>query len=202
MAFDERTAAPTPADDNGGDGDAELVGSRLRLARQLQNARLKDIAERAGLSESYLSQLERGRTSGSIAALKRVTEALNMSMAELFQPDLGDSPRVVRRNDRRFLAFGDDARKTMLTSRPLQHLEVFIGVLDPGGSTGPEPYSHGDSEELLLVLEGSVTLQLDEDFFDLSEGDSVFYRSSTPHRASNPHDVPAEVLWAISPPTY
>jgi mannose-6-phosphate isomerase-like protein (cupin superfamily) len=75
-------------------------------------------------------------------------------------------------------------------------------AFDPGGSTGDEPYTHGDSEELLLVLAGRVHLQLGSELLDLSTGDSVNYRSSTPHRVSNPGDEPAEVLFVISPPSY
>jgi hypothetical protein len=48
----------------------------------------------------------------------------------------------------------------MLTPRPLEHLQVVLGELDAGGSTGDEPYTHGDSEELLVVLAGIVSLQL------------------------------------------
>jgi uncharacterized cupin superfamily protein len=123
-------------------------------------------------------------------------------MAELFEPELTERPRVVRHDERRYLAFGESARKAMLTSRPLQHLEVFVGELTPGGSTGRDAYSHGDSEELLIVLAGRVMLELDGDRFNLIKGDSVFYRSSMAHRLSNLHDTDAEVLWAISPPSY
>ncbi len=48
----------------------------------------------------------------------------------------------------------------MLTPGPLEHLQVILGELDAGGSTGEEPYTHGDSEELFVVLEGVVSLQL------------------------------------------
>jgi transcriptional regulator with XRE-family HTH domain len=184
------------------DDDDDLIGNRLRRARQLRGSRLKDVADRAGLSESYLSQLERGRTRGSIAALKRLTQALGMTMAELFEPDLTDRPRLVRHAERRYLEIGVNARKAMLTSRPLDHLEVFVGHLDPGGSTGADPYAHGDSEELLLVVHGRVVVELDGERFSLESGDSIFYRSALPHRVSNPNDAPAQVLWAISPPSY
>ena len=87
-------------------------------------------------------------------------------------------------------------------TKPFHSLEVVSAVFDPGGSTGDEPYTHGDSEELLLVLAGSVYVQLGSELFDLSAGDSVNYRSSTPHRVSNPGDETAEVLFVISPPSY
>jgi uncharacterized cupin superfamily protein len=90
----------------------------------------------------------------------------------------------------------------LLTPRPLHNLEVFVGELDPGGSTGAEPYVHGDSEELLVVVHGSVRLELGDDVHELDAGDSIRYWSSTPHRIANADEGLAEVMWIISPPSY
>ena len=79
---------------------------------------------------------------------------------------------------------------------------MIAAEFDPGGSTGDEPYTHGDSEELLLVIAGRVHVQLDTEVYELHAGDSVNYRSSTPHRVSNPGGDTAEVLFVITPPSY
>jgi len=178
------------------------VGERLRDIRRLRHATLKTIADRAGVSESFLSQVERGRASASIASLRRIANALGVSVADLFEPDGPPRPRVLRKDQRPSLAFGVLGRKLLLTPQPLQHLEVFVGELDPGGSTGPEPYAHGDSEELFVVIAGTVQLELGGDLHDLEAGDSIDYRSSTPHRITNVGEERAEVMWIISPPSY
>ena len=178
------------------------VGERLRELRRRRRATLRTVAERSGLSESFLSQVERGRSNASIASLRRIADALGVSVADLFEPAGPPRPRVVRRDDRPTLTFGVLGRKHLLTPKPLQNLEVFVGELDPGGSTGVEPYTHGDSEELCVVLLGSVELELDGETYELEEGDSIDYRSSTPHRISNVGDGVAEVMWIISPPSY
>lgn len=178
------------------------VGERLRDIRRLRRATLKTIADRAGVSESFLSQVERGRASASIASLRRIANALGVSVADLFEPDGPPGPRVLRKDERPSLAFGILGRKLLLTPRPLQHLEVFAGELDPGGSTGEEPYAHGDSEELFVVIAGRVQLELGGDVHELEPGDSIDYRSSTPHRVTNVGEGRAEVMWIISPPSY
>jgi quercetin dioxygenase-like cupin family protein len=109
---------------------------------------------------------------------------------------------VLRRESRPALTFGRLGEKFMLTPRPLEHLQVMVGEFEPGGSTGDEPYTHGDSEELLVVLEGVVHLQLGTEVFELVAGDSIDYRSSLPHRLANAGDGQAEVMWIISPPSY
>lgn len=178
------------------------VGERLRAVRQLRHFTLRTVAKRAGVSESFLSQIERGKANPSIASLQRIAGALGMTVSDLFDMNGGvPRPLILRRSDRPALSFGQ-FRKFLLTPRPLQHLEVFAGELDPGASTGAEPYAHGDSEELFVVLSGSLRLQLGTELFALEAGDSIEYRSSTPHRAANVGEETAEVLWIISPPSY
>jgi transcriptional regulator with XRE-family HTH domain len=185
------------------DVQAEVdVGERLRALRRSRRATLRTVAERSGLSESFLSQVERGRSSASIESLRRVADALGVSMADLFEPGGLPGPRVLRRDERPALSFGVLGKKLLLTPRPLHHLEVFAGELEVGGSTGTEPYAHGDSEELFVVLSGTVQLELAGELFDLEPGDSIDYRSSTPHRISNTGQDLAEVMWIISPPSY
>ena len=178
------------------------VGTRLRAIRIARRRTLREVAERAGLSESFLSQVERGRASASIESLRKIADGLGVTMADLFQPSGLSQPRVLRRDERPALAFGILGRKMLLTPRPLHHLEVFVGEIDPGGSTGAEPYAHGDSEELLVVIRGAVRLELGDGAYDLETGDSIGYWSSTPHRLSNTGDDVAEVMWVISPPSY
>ncbi|CAN5142161.1 XRE family transcriptional regulator [soil metagenome] len=179
------------------------IGERLRAIRQLKRRTLKAVADQAELSESFLSQVERGKATASVASLTRIATALGVAVADLFEANGSlRRPRVLPREARPVLAFGNLGRKYLLTPPPREHLEVFIGELDPGGSTGDEPYTHGDSEELFLVLSGRVHIQLGEEVHELEPGDSIDYRSSIPHRVINAGDMQAEVMWVISPPSY
>jgi transcriptional regulator with XRE-family HTH domain len=192
------TALSTAAETN---GKLEL-GERLRAIRLLRRQTLREVAEAAGVSESFVSQLERGRSSASVATLQRLAAAVGIEISDLFADERQSAPRVLHRDERQLLRWGHLGRKALLTPKPFTSLEVVAAAFDPGGSTGGEPYTHGDSEELLLVLAGRVHLQLGSELLDLSTGDSVNYRSSTPHRVSNPGGEPAEVLFVISPPSY
>jgi transcriptional regulator with XRE-family HTH domain len=177
------------------------LGERLRAIRQLRRKTLKDVAGSAGISESFLSQLERGRTNATIATLQRLAGALGIEVSDLFATS-SPRPRVLRREAREFVAWGELGRKALLTPKPFHSLEVVVARFEPGGSTGDEPYTHGDSEELLLVVEGDVHVQLGTDVYELAAGDSVHYQSSTPHRVSNAGAETAEVMFVISPPSY
>src|SRR5207244_2520419 len=102
------------------------VGERLRELRRIRRCTLRTIADRSGLSESFLSQVERGRANASIASLRSIADALGVSVADLFEPGGPPRPRVLRRADRPALNFGILGRKLLLTQRPLHHLEVFV----------------------------------------------------------------------------
>jgi transcriptional regulator with XRE-family HTH domain len=178
------------------------LGERLRAIRHLRRRTLKDVAGAAGVSESFLSQLERGRTSASVASLQRLAAALGLQVSDLFESNGLPRPTVLRREARQPVVWGHLGRKSLLTPKPFHALEVVAAEFEPGGSTGDEPYTHGDSEELLLAVEGRVHVQLGTEVYELRAGDSVHYRSSTPHRVGNPGEEPAEVLFVISPPSY
>ena len=178
------------------------LGERLRAIRILRRRTLKDVAAAAGVSESFVSQVERGRTGASVATLQRLSAALGIEVSDLFAGDGLPRPRVLRRAARQPVAWGELGRKSLLTPKPFHVLEVVAAEFGPGGSTGDEPYTHGDSEELLLVVAGRVRVQLGAEVYDLETGDSVHYRSSTPHRVSNPGVGTVEVLFVISPPGY
>jgi transcriptional regulator with XRE-family HTH domain len=178
------------------------VGDRLRSLRRARRLTLRSIAERASLSESFLSQLERGQTGATVQSLQRIAGALGVQVSDLFSAPSAQHPRIIRRDDRTAIAWGKLGRKTLLTAKPFETLEVVAVEFEPGGSTGDSAYTHADSEELCLVLSGTIELELDGETTRLNEGDCAHYRSSLPHRTSNPGTGRAEVLYIISPPSY
>ncbi|SMD25832.1 helix-turn-helix domain-containing protein [Kibdelosporangium aridum] len=76
----------------------ELLGRSLRTAREEQGGRLVDIAERAGISPQYLSEIERGRKEPSSEMIAAVTGALGVELADLL---IGIAGTVRRREGAR-----------------------------------------------------------------------------------------------------
>ncbi|MFD9128098.1 helix-turn-helix domain-containing protein [Kitasatospora sp. NPDC059571] len=195
-------SAPTAAEPSAGAStDAAALGARIRGYREMRGLSLRALGEAAQASPGFLSQVERGLVGASIGMLRRIADALGLTMADLFDQDTPAGPRVLRRAERPALHTAPGARKYLVSQRPLTHLEVYAGEFDPGASTGDEAYTHGDSQEILLVLRGTVRVELDGHPYVLGPGDSIEHRSATPHRVANTSDEPAEVLWIVSPPT-
>ena len=68
----------------------EALGRSLRATREEQEARLVDVAERAGISPQYLSEIERGRKEPSSEMIAAVTGALGVSLDALLGGILAD----------------------------------------------------------------------------------------------------------------
>src|SRR5437762_13705247 len=93
---------PSPLD---ADSGVEIdLGARIRALRLARGATLRQLASKAGVTESFLSQVERGVASPSIASVQRIARALDHSIAELFAED-EPAGRVVRAADRRRVAY-------------------------------------------------------------------------------------------------
>jgi transcriptional regulator with XRE-family HTH domain len=182
------------------DADIDGLGLRIRAYRQMRKMTLRQVAGQAEVSVSFLSQLERGASGASIPTLRLIAEAIGLTLADLFSAEPVPAHRVLRAAERPAIhAAGVD--KFMLTRRPLQHLEVLEGIVHDEAMVGGRTYSHGDSQELLLVLEGSVHLILDDEEYAMDSGDSIEYRSSSTHCVANRSGQVARVLWIISPPS-
>jgi len=179
---------------------AGLAG-RLRQLRKARHMSLRELGQLIGTTPSFLSQLERGLTGASTGTLVRIADAFGVSVAELFEDRPPPAHRVLKRSLRPALPAAEGCRKTLLSGRPLKTLEVYAGEFEVGGSTGPQPYAHGDAHEMLVVLRGTVEVSLGPERYVLEEGDSIEYSTTIPHRTANAGNSRAEVLWIISPPT-
>ena len=63
----------------------EVLGRSLRSAREEQGSRLIDVAERAGISPQYLSEIERGRKDPSSEMIEAVAGALGMDLPDVLR---------------------------------------------------------------------------------------------------------------------
>lgn len=180
------------------------VGARLRRRRRALGLTLKDVAEQSALTQGFISQVERGYSNASVRALQEICGVLKLNVGDLFNSQEESSPNHVQRfRDAQGFSFGNGATKLKLTPASFDHLEMLMGLFEPGGSTGDGQYTHGDSEESLLVLAGDVIVTVGNDTYELGEFDSLHYHSSQPHRVVEATGTAsARVLWTMSPPTY
>src|SRR6266566_677485 len=179
------------------------LGATIRRLRESRQLSLKEVAARSGLTQSFLSQVERNLTSPSVASLRKVAQAFGVPLTELFQGPVIPENRVVRRAERRQLIHPSRQwRDYLLTPSLTGKLQVILSLIEPGGGSGEEPYAHDSDEECVVILRGRLDFWVGPDRYLLEEGDSIVFESRIPHRNRNPGPEQTEVLWITTPPSY
>lgn len=174
------------------------VGHKLRELRLARRMTLNAVASRAGISESFLSQIERGKATPRLQVLFRVAGVFELTPADLLVDKFSDTPVFVPKQGRRVIAT-EEYSKQRLIPHMVSSVEVLAGTFEPHMTAGPQ-YTHGDGDELLLVLTGTIRAVVGDQGFTMLEGDCLYYRTSMPHTLTNLGDETAEVLWIIAPP--
>jgi transcriptional regulator with XRE-family HTH domain len=177
------------------------VGPRLRLLREQKGMSARQVADAAGLTPAYLSRLENGRVSPTVATLARLVAAMGATMATLFQEPPGQEETVVRRADRHLMR-SRGVLDSQVTPGWAKRLEILESLVEPGEGSSDTLHTHAGEEECVLVLEGELDVFLGEEHFHLQTGDSATFDSRTPHRWRNPSAGRSRVLWVFTPATY
>ncbi|MEE1782134.1 XRE family transcriptional regulator [Streptomyces sp. SP17BM10] len=175
-------AAPDPHD-TGTSPEAVAVGAAIRRRRRALGIPMVELAASAGLSQPFLSQLERGLATPSLSSIYRIAESLDCPPGALLRPRSGHGP-IAHEPDPQTVRVADDGGQTAV-------------VLIPGGQSAVmEAYRHtfvpGEpergwfehpGEDFLYVLEGEVVLELrGEEPLSLRAGQSAHHPGEIPHR--------------------
>lgn len=148
------------------------VGKVIRQLRRQQQMTVRTLADKCGFSASFISQVELGQASPSIASTERITSALGVTLGELFQSATPSTPTVTRRNQRLMVrSVWSRARIEALgLSDPNSRLESLLITLKPGGASASRPYTR-PTEQLAFVLQGVIQLFIENEQTRLSVGD-------------------------------
>ncbi len=169
------------------------LGQRLRRRRKHLGLTLKHVADAAGLSVGFISQIERDITTPSLSSLVSVSRVLAVEVAEFLSQPGGDAP-LTRHDQRQLYAISENSLtyERISTSFAGNVLRSVI-IHEPPGHRS-EPITH-DGEEMMFVLDGAITIELDGERSVLEASDSIHFKSSRTHSTWNHTDRPAAILW-------
>jgi transcriptional regulator with XRE-family HTH domain len=171
----------------------QRVGNLIREHRTRQGVSLRTLAGRAGFSPGFLSQVERGQASPSIASLERLAQALGTTLGDFFR---APPPAVVTRAGKRAeltSAWSHAQVEALGPTGPGHAFEAMMITLDPGGQSGGRTFGHG-GEEFAIVFAGEVRLTLGDDIHHLTAGDAATFSAETPHAWANDGEIPARIV--------
>lgn len=180
------------------------IGDRLRRARLGKGLTLSDLSRLGRLSVAFLSRLERGEATTTIANLIRLSGAVGAPLSEMFDDA---PPRARYAHFRR----RDEVRVPMINAAGYRYLRLAGDLADqrldafelefPVSRARQTLLVSHDGEEVLYLLSGRIEFQIGRDRFVMEPGDCVHFHSAQPHMGRNIGKVPARLLMVVTPST-
>lgn len=172
-----------------------VVGRVIRRVRDRSGLSVRSLASKCGFSPSFISQVELGQASPSIASLERIASALGVTMGEFFANGVTLEPFIVKASDRQVVR-SQWSRAKIEMLQPISmvsDIDVFLITLEPEGTSGT--HQHTSSEDVLaIVFQGDLFLTLHDKVYQLGKGDTANIPAGTPHRWQNLNKKPAQLL--------
>ena len=182
----------------------KIVGINIRRLREEKGLTLRALAKQLNTSASFLSQVETGKASPSLATLKKIADALSTTIGSLIgeEQKVSGNP-VVRVNERKhYQEIGKGITMYLLTSQdPNKQMEPLLFKLAGKATSGSSAYKHF-GQEFVLVLKGAIEVTLNDTKYILRKGDSIYFNSNVPHSFKNITKKEAEAIWVVTPPTF
>ncbi|NDL58376.1 helix-turn-helix domain-containing protein [Phytoactinopolyspora mesophila] len=216
-----RDRPPARMPDSLQDHDRETVGARVRARRTELGLTLQNVADRTGLSKSFLSQVEIGKAAPSVGTLEQISSVLSTSARLLVDEEqdrsvrpaaatdvpadshgLDRSVHVVRKSGRKSLAYPGGRQPMELLTPDLQRAFEATLSVDAPGSWHEVRRPKAAHEEFALILEGSCEIEVGEVTHLLEPGDSIYFTADGAYRvrAIGPH--PVRAVWIATPPAF
>jgi transcriptional regulator with XRE-family HTH domain len=175
----------------------EVLGKRIKKAREARGLTLKAVEAAAGVSATHVSEIERGKTAPTLGALLRIASALEKDPAHFVEDEeLGEVSRVAAEDRlRETLPGGAGTIDRLTTSIAGGRLQAGFVILAPGGRTRQAAHEH-EGCEAVLVLSGTVDVSLKDGTVRLGPGDTVHFDASLLHAFANASTMEeARTLW-------
>ena len=169
------------------------LGPAIRARRHANGLTLVELADRSGLSQPFLSQVENGRARPSMSSLARVASALDTTPQALFgNPLVASAPLVARATGPEVTTIasdGESLRRLLLPGNAPFHVVELVGM----ATDFLEPWQHHGFEALYVVT-GPIDVEVDGVVNTLATGDFLSYPAHLPHRYRSPVGIDARAL--------
>ncbi|MDN4075688.1 helix-turn-helix domain-containing protein [Fictibacillus terranigra] len=175
----------------------EVIGRRLKAMRGQKNWSLDQAAKATGVSKPMLSQIERGESNPTVSTLWKIANGLGVSFSSFLEENQPAIKQVntadvepIENQDGTFLV------SPLFPIEPKKSFEIYAVELLPGCHYTSEPHAPG-VEEYLLLQEGSLSLTVHREDFQLSSGQNIRFAADYVHVYKNQGRGPAKLIMII-----
>ena len=182
--------------------EASSVGADIRALRKGRGLTLEALAEQLGKSVGFLSQVERGISTPSIADLRQLAQTFDIPLSFFLAPQSSypDEAGIIQRAaDRRMIGEETDLIEELLSPDLSGSFEMLRSTFAPHSAS--QGVISRPTEESGFILSGVFDLCIDGTWHHLTTGDSFRFKEADMQWA-NPSDSPCVILWVIAPPVY
>lgn len=180
----------------------EDVGSRLKSVRKISGLSQRELAKRAGVTNSTISMIEKNNVSPSISSLKKVLSGIPMTLMEFFNAEDEDqqkAPVVYRAEDIQLIDDNSGIEWRLFGKNFHNRKMAFMQeTYPPGSDTGEESFTH-EGEEAGYIISGQIELTVDGEVYELKAGEGYYFETTLPHRMRNPYDEPCLLVSSLTP---
>ncbi|MEH6473667.1 MAG: cupin domain-containing protein [Halopseudomonas sp.] len=177
------------------------LGARLKDIRTQKKLSQRELAKRAGVTNSTISLIEQNRVSPSVSSLKKVLDGIPMQLQEFFSLDVPEKKQVFYpAAELPDLGHGEISLRLVGHNYPNRTLSLLSETYPPGSDTGAEMLTH-EGQEGGVIVKGEIELTVDGDSQILKAGDGYFFDSNLPHRFRNVGDVDCDIVSGNNPPS-
>ncbi|MFE7269328.1 helix-turn-helix domain-containing protein [Streptomyces sp. NPDC057623] len=159
----------------------DWIAASLRRERTRAGLSLSELAKRAGIAKSTLSQLEAGSGNPSVETLWALGVALGVPFSALVEPP-SPTVQVIRAGEGPTVASerADYVATLLSASPPGARRDIYHLRAEPGAARESEPHIPG-SVEHLIVSTGRLRAGPRGEAVELGPGDYMTYRGDVPH---------------------
>lgn len=182
------------------------IGSYLKTLRLERGYKLHDVAEKLGLTTSYISQLENMKLSPSLDSLEKILCFYSVNLSDFFRQVEQKRFIVVKNEQTQFHDLLDGAIRLTLLASKLQNnsLETYLLEFKSRSDINTAVLPNEiNGERLIYILKGNITAVIDNEppvLLNLAAGDSLNYKSYIGCRICKDDDKYAEILITGTPP--
>lgn len=173
--------------------DLQRIGCSVRAHRREIGMTLQQLAQATDLSIGYLSNLERNANSPTLVNIQRICEALGISFYSLLERNKEENI-VIRRNQREKLICEENNMLLENIDFGLEDESFIYMTLEPDSECDGLSWEH-EYSEVGTVIQGHLTLMLDDQTFELDEGDTILIKAHTKHCYYNRTDRSSVSYW-------
>lgn len=162
----------------------------------------RELAKRAGVTNSTISLIEQNRVSPAIGSLKKVLDGIPMTFAEFFTFDYERRQQTFFGTEELVnMGSGDISYLLVAAGRAGRALSLLHEFYPPGADTGPELITH-PGEEGGIVVRGTIEISVGGETRTLAPGEAYYFDTALPHRFRNTGSMTCEIVSASTPPTF